>query len=147
MPPSAPSQPAFPLPLSGEAVLTQEDLARLSGPGIRAFFAIAERWQLGVEDQMALLDLDARSTFFQWRKAAPAKLNRDRLERISHVLGIYKALRILFPLDAAADAWVKKPNQALLLGGKPALALMTTGGITGLAAVRNYLDAQRGGWA
>ena len=147
MKPQSPSQPASPVPLSDPGLLTQADLVRLSGPGLRAFFAIAARWQLSVEDQMALLDLDARSTYFQWRKAAPAKLNRDRLERISHVLGIYKALRILFPLDAAADAWIKKPNQAVLFGGRPALALMMEGGITGLTAVRTYLDAQRGGWA
>jgi len=132
---------------SGATVPTPEDLVRWSGPGLRAFFEIALKWQLTVEEQMALLDLDARSTYFQWRKAPPARLNRDRLERISHVLGIYKALRILFPQDAAADAWVGRPNQDLLFEGKPALVLMVAGGMSGLAAVRNYLDAQRGGWA
>jgi len=144
--PSQP-EPLLPLAATGRVLLTPEEMTRLSGPGLRAFFEIARRWNLSVDDQMALLDLDARSTYFQWRKAPPARLNRDRLERISHVLGIYKALRILFPQDAAADAWVGRPNQDLLFEGKPALVLMVAGGMSGLAAVRNYLDAQRGGWA
>jgi len=97
-----PPLPAQPDPLAAPrmTILTPEDQVRLSGPGLRAFFEIARKWELSVEEQMALLDLEARSTYFQWRKAAPARLNRDRLERISHVLGIYKALRILFPQEA-----------------------------------------------
>ena len=146
MHPPLPAQ-SDPLATPSLTILTPEEQVRLSGPGLRAFFAIAGQWGLSVEEQMALLDLEARSTYFQWRKSAPARLNRDRLERISHVLGIYKALRILFPQEAAADAWVKKPNTAMLFGGRSALELMATGGITALAAVRNYLDAQRGGWA
>lgn len=130
------------------AALSGEDLARLSGPGLRAFFEIGRKWGLSTEEQKALLDQEARSTFFEWKKdASRARLGRDQLERISHVLGIYKALRILFPDPKAADAWVKKPNEAYLFEGRPALELMLAGGIPGLLAVRNYLDAQRGGWA
>ena len=70
-----------------------------------------------------------------------------RFERISHVLGIYKSLEILLPDPSAADGWVRRPNRAELFQGEPALELMIRGGITGLFAVRRYLDGQRGGWA
>ena len=50
-----------------------------------------------------------------------AKLSRDTLERISYILGIWKALQILLPDPAAADAWIRKPNAAPLFSGKPAL--------------------------
>ena len=67
-------------------------------------------------------------------------------ERISYLLGIYKALQMLFPEPAQADAWVKKPNQAPLFGGRSALERMLGGQVADLYVVRQYLDAQRG-WA
>jgi hypothetical protein len=123
------------------------ELERLSGAGLRTFFRISELWDLAVEEQMGLLGLRSRSTFFKWKRDRKARLDRDQLERISHVLGIYKALQILLPEASAADAWVKRPNRAEPFLGRPALDLMVQGGINGLFNVRRYLDAQRGGWA
>jgi hypothetical protein len=120
----------------------------LSGAGLRAFFAIARDWGLNTDEQMVLLGSPGRSTFFKW-KAAPesADLKRDTLERLSYLLGIYKALQILLPDAAAADAWVKKPNTAPGFGGQSALERMLGGNVADLVAVRQYLDARRGGWA
>ena len=69
------------------------------------------------------------------------------LERVSYILGIYKALNILLPNEQAADAWVRCPNTAPLFGGKSALDRMLLGKVSDLYVVRQYLDAQRGGWA
>jgi hypothetical protein len=120
----------------------------LSAAGLRAFFNIARDWALNTDEQMVLLGAPGRSTFFKW-KAAPesADLKRDTLERLSYLLGIYKALQILLPDASAADAWVKKPNSAPLCGGKSALDRMLGGNVADLLAVRQYLDARRGGWA
>lgn len=119
----------------------------LSGPALRSFFRIADLWRLSNEEQMALLGEPGRSTFFKWRKEQTGSLSRDTLERISYVLGIYKALQILLPNGAAADEWVKRPNTAPLFGGRSALERMLSGQVTDLFVVRQYLDAQRGGWA
>jgi len=120
----------------------------LSGTALRAFFKIAELWQLSNEEQMTLLGVTTPSTFFKWKKDVDAvKLPKDTLERISYVLGIYKALQILLPRPDAADAWVKKPNTAAPFGGKSALDRMLSGQVADLYVVRQYLDAQRGGWA
>jgi hypothetical protein len=120
----------------------------LSAAGLRAFFNIAHDWGLNTEAQMALLGSPGRSTFFKWKSAPDtADLKRDTLERLSYILGIYKALQILLPDTAAADAWVKKPNAAPLFGGKSALDRMLGGNVADLVAVRQYLDARRGGWA
>ncbi|MBI1282784.1 MAG: DUF2384 domain-containing protein [Thiobacillus sp.] len=120
----------------------------LSAAGLRAFFNIARDWGLTTDAQMVLLGSPGRSTFFKW-KAAPetADLKRDTLERLSYLLGIYKALQILLPAADAADAWVKKPNTAPGFGGKSALDRMLGGNVADLVAVRQYLDARRGGWA
>ena len=132
-----------PLPFDRSPV---QDLSHLSGPGLRAFFSIAQEWNLTVEEQMDLLGLESRSTYFSWKRAQEARLDRDQLERISHVLGIYKSLRILFPVQAQGNAWVKKANDGALFEGRSALDRMRRG-LRDLFAVRCYLDAQRGGWA
>ncbi len=138
----------MPAPARAVQAKTKPSPRNLSAPGLRAFFNIAQAWGLSTDEQMVLLGAPGRSTFFKW-KAAPqsADLKRDTLERLSYIMGIYKALQILLPDAGAADAWVKKPNSALLFGGKSALDRMLGGNIGDLLVVRQYLDAQRGGWA
>jgi hypothetical protein len=119
---------------------------RMGAAGLRAFVRIAERWGLTVDDQLRLLGEPARSTFFAWRKHPDkAGLPRDTLERLSNILGIYKSLQILLPDPAAADAWVRKPNDAPLFAGRSALERMLAGNVSDLNLVRRYLDAARGG--
>ena len=126
---------------------TALDRRGLSGPALRTFFRIAELWSLSVEEQMTLLGLSARSTYFKWKKDPNVVLPKDTLERISYVLGIYKALQILLPDDKAADEWVKRPNAATPFSGKSALDRMMSGQVVDLYLVRQYLDVERGGWA
>jgi Protein of unknown function (DUF2384) len=64
--------------------------------------------------------------------------------RISYVLGIFKALEIVYRQAEDADRWVRQPN--LAFGGQSALERMLAGQITDLAAVRDYLESVRGGW-
>ncbi len=119
---------------------------RMSAAGLRAFERIAELWQLTVDEQLCLLGQPPRSTFFAWRKQPEqARLPRDTLERLSNVLGIYKSLQILLPEPAAADAWVRQPNTAPLMGGRSALQHMLAGNMSDLHGVRRYLDSVRGG--
>jgi hypothetical protein len=120
------------------------DIQRLGAPALRTFFRIADAWGLSGEQARTLLGNPPRSTFYEWKKQGPASLPRDTLERISYLFGIYKALQILLPDAHAADAWVRKPNQAPLFGGRPALERMLSGNVADLYVVRQYLDAWRG---
>jgi hypothetical protein len=138
------------MPTPAQAIKAQNkpDSRDLSAAGLRAFFNIARDWGLNTDEQMVLLGTPGRSTFFKWKSAPEsADLKRDTLERLSYILGIYKALQILLPDAAAADAWVKKPNDVPLFGGRSALERMLGGNVADLLAVRQYLDARRGGWA
>jgi hypothetical protein len=121
--------------------------AELSGPALRTFFRIADAWKLSPNEARRILGDPPRSTFFLWKRTGDAQLSRDTLERMSYILGIYKALQILLPQKDAADAWIRKPNSAPLFGGKPALDRMLSGNVADLYVVRQYLDAQRGGWS
>jgi hypothetical protein len=116
----------------------------MAGAGLRAFFRIAQQWGLSTTQQRVLLGNPPPSTYFKWKKEQPAALPRDVLERLSYVLGIYKALQILIPDPARADGWLKEPNTAPVFGGRSALDRMLGGNVSDLYVVREYLDAQRG---
>jgi len=129
------------------ASVPANDRRDLSAPALRTFFNIAKLWKLTVEEQITLLGAPGRSTYFKWKKGAAGPLPRDTLERISYLIGIYKALQILLPDSRAADRWVRRPNAAPLFGGRSALERMMSGNVADLFLVRQYLDGQRGGWA
>lgn len=118
--------------------------ADLGGPALRAFFAIADAWGLRAGEARRLLGDPPESTFYKWKKARDGAPGRDVLERISHVLGIFKALQILFPDPTRADAWIRRANSAPAFGGASALERMLGGNVADLYVVRRYLDAQRG---
>ena len=125
----------------------REQNKNLSGPALRTFFNIAQVWRLSNGEQMTLLGKIPDSTFFKWKKGSVGKLPHDVLERISYIIGIYKALQMLLPRVQSADEWIKKKNDAPLFNGRSALERMLSGNVSDLYIVRQYLDAQRGGWA
>ncbi|SFW69960.1 MbcA/ParS/Xre antitoxin family protein [Luteibacter sp. UNCMF366Tsu5.1] len=116
----------------------------LGGPALRAFFSLADRWKLRAAEQRTLLGEPPESTYFKWKKQQDGTPSRDVIERISYLLGIWKDLQILFPDPGQADAWVRRPNDAPLFGGRSALDRMLSGNVADLYVVRQYLDAQRG---
>ena len=121
------------------------DPQRLSSAALQAFFNVSARWRLSAMQERILLGSPPESTFFKWKAEKTARrLGRDVLDRISYLLGIYKALSILLPSPRAADEWVKKPNAAPLFQGRSALDRMLGGSLVDLADVRRFLDAQRG---
>ncbi len=121
------------------------DAQRVASAALESFFNLSERWGLSASQERTLLGNPPESTFYKWKAERTARrLGRDVLDRISYLLGIYKALHMLLPSPRAADEWVKKPNRAPLFQGASALERMLGGSVVDLADVRRYLDAQRG---
>ena len=123
------------------------DPAAAGGAAFRTFFRIAEAWGLSADEQMTLLGLTSRSTYYKWRNDPPRRLTPDLLERLSYIFGIYKDLQVLLPEPAAADGWLRKPNSAPPFHGRSALERLLSGHVADLFVVRRYLDAERGGWS
>jgi hypothetical protein len=152
MPPTR--KPQLQLVPPGPAVLDSARFSpanrrRLSGPGLRAFQSIADLWGLTEAQRLLVLGAPSRSAYYAWVKTARANgaitLPADMLTRISAVLGIHKALMILFPTQGEYLSWLRMPHAAPLFGGQPPLALAISGTQDGLMAVRRFLDAARGG--
>ncbi|MEE2731853.1 MbcA/ParS/Xre antitoxin family protein [Ketobacter sp.] len=123
---------------------------RLSAAALLNFFGITEEWGLGSKEQMTLLGSPAKSSFYRMKEfaegktAKPVRLSQDTLERVSYIMGIYKALNILLPNPKRAAEWVSKPNTAPLFNGHSALEVMLKGRVADLSDVRRFLDGQRG---
>ena len=111
---------------------------------LRAFFRLVDLWSLSVEQARMLLGRPSRATMYNWKAGRARTVPHDTLRRISYLLGIYKALQILYRDPQLADSWIRRPNAAF--GGHSALERMLAGDVNDLAAVRAYLDAARGGW-
>ena len=131
------------------ASLEASHIVELNSPqtgrvALKGFFRIARQWNLKPSEQRVLLGDLPQTTFSRYQKLPEVQLNRDLLERISYVLGIYKALHVLFQDAGHADEWIWRPNEAFPFNGASALDYLLQGSLTRLAEVRSYLDAQRG---
>ncbi len=110
----------------------------------RMVVELLDRWRLSAVDQAILLGLsgNSRSTVARYRRGEPLADSPDLLARAGHLLGIHKALRIIFPHDLhLAYRWVSAPNKRF---GTAPLEVMKRHGYEGLLAVRRYLDFERG---
>ena len=108
----------------------------------RAVVNLFQRWELTDAEACTLLGGISLATYGRWKHGQIARIGVDLQTRLSLLMGIHKALRLLFTEPQRTYAWVKKPNAAF--NGKSALAIMLGGQMTDLLRVRHYLDAVRG---
>ena len=127
-----------PKPFSPDPITDEE-----AGAMFRAALNLFRLW--GVTDDQASIILDLpRRTFARWKAGEVGRIGRDGKARLSNLMGIHKALRIIFRETARGYVWIKTPNAAF--GGASVMDVMLHGELTDLMRVRNYLDAERGGW-
>lgn len=117
---------------------------RLTPAAVTAFFSIVERWDLRNEDAMALLGGASNGRYFELKKKHKRALSQDELTRISLLIGIFKALNILFN-TRLANEWATRPNSNPMFNNAPPLELLMRGGVPAMIGVRRLLDARRGG--
>jgi hypothetical protein len=117
---------------------------RLSPSAIKGFFNIMMRWKVRDEDARALFGGISNGQFYEMKKDPDRVLKGDKLLRISYLVGIFKALNIIYS-KKLADAWVQLPNSNRIFGGQTPLAFMIRGGVPAMQTVRRLLDARRGG--
>lgn len=117
---------------------------RLSPIAVKAFLRIADCWKLRDEDARQLLGGVSNGAFYQLKGGRTRRLDQDKLTRISILVGIFKALNILYS-QKLADLWIGLPNTNPVFGGETPLSYMMQGGIPTMLRVRQLLDARRGG--
>tara|TARA_Y100000052_G_scaffold26546_1_gene31685 strand:+ start:429 stop:1001 length:573 start_codon:yes stop_codon:yes gene_type:complete len=123
------------MPPETEQPETGIDNSEVSRIALKTFFNISDAWDLTEQEEKELLGNPSPSLYQQWRAGNGPIVSQATLVRISYVLGIYKNLRILYPDESRANAWIRKPNKAF--AGASGLERM----IQDLASVRHYLDS------
>ena len=121
------------------APITDEEAAAM----FRATLNLFRLWDITDEDAATLLDLPVR-TYRRWKGGDPGRIDRDGKARLSNLMGIHKALRIIFREPQRGYTWMRAPNK--VFGNRTALDVMLGGELTDLMRVRRYLDAERGAW-
>jgi hypothetical protein len=143
--PTAPSYPSTlfdPLALPDLSAKTERE--RQSPSAIKAFLNIMEKWRVRDEDARALLGGVSNGQFYDMKKKPERTLDTDTLTRISYLVGIFKALNILYS-GTLPDARMQRPNANRIFAGSTPLAYMMKGGLPAMQIVRRLLDARRGG--
>ncbi len=111
----------------------------------RMVMQLLEHWRLSTEDQAALLGLAAsnRAALGRYKRGEALGGGRDQLERVGHLLGIHKSLRLLFPRNRdLAYRWMTTRNRAF--DNRTPIEVVKDEGFAGLLMVRGYLDRARG---
>ena len=119
--------------------ITQDEAAAM----FRAVLNLFGKWELTDEQAATLLDMPVR-TFRRWKAEGPGRISRDGRARLSNLMGIHKALRLIFTEPQRGYDWIKRPNSDF--GGRSALDVMLGGELTDLMRVRRLFDAERGAW-
>lgn len=119
--------------------ITDEEAAAM----FRATLNLLRHWDVTDEQAGTLLDMPLR-TYRRWKAGELGRIDRDTKARLSNLMGIHKALRLIFREPQRGYAWIHAANDAF--GKRSALDVMLGGELTDLMRVRRYLDAERGGW-
>jgi putative toxin-antitoxin system antitoxin component (TIGR02293 family) len=126
--------------LATEPAITDDEGAAMA----RAVVNLFDRWDLSDAQAVVLLGGISARTWARWKSGEIGRLSRDLKARLSNLMAIHKALRIILVEQQRAYGWLKRPNKAF--GDRSALDVMLGGELTDLMRVRRYLDAERGGW-
>lgn len=123
----------------------QPDLSQDRSALAKMVMTLFDHWQLSTEDQAVLLGIASnnRAALMRYRKGDPIGNSRDQYERVGHLLGIHKNLRLLFPHNRdLAYRWMSTRNQAF--NNFTPVEVIKEWGFAGLLMVRSYLDRARG---
>lgn len=135
---------AMPLPLPAAPEFSGAPISDAEAAAMfRAVVNLFRLWGVTDGEAATLLDLPGR-TYARWKAGDIGRIGRDGKARLSNLMGVHKALRLIFREPQRGYGWIKTPNAAF--GGQSALAVMLGGELTDLMRVRRYLDAERGGW-
>ena len=117
----------------------------IGGVGLKAVFNILDKWGCNREQILNILQI-SRSAYHKYRAdPTSAKLNNDQLERLSYLLNIHAALRIVFDNPDNVYGFMSMPNQNPFFNGAAPLEIIASGNFGALYETHSRIDALRGG--
>jgi hypothetical protein len=114
--------------------------------GLKVAVNILEKWGASGEQSTAILRV-SRSTYARAKRGDPGwevNLDEDQLTRISLVLNMHAALRVVFDNPENLYGFMAMPNHNAYFNGKTPLELISQGGILPLYEVSKRIGSLRG---
>jgi len=117
----------------------------MGGTGLKAVFNILDRWGCEREQILNILQI-SKSAYHKYR-ADPqsANLSHDQLERLSYLLNIHAALRIVFDNPDNVYGFMSMPNHNPFFNGTTPLEIIAGGNFGALYETYKRIDSLRGG--
>ncbi|MXS18407.1 antitoxin Xre-like helix-turn-helix domain-containing protein [Pseudomonas oryzihabitans] len=120
-----------------------------STAGLRAALNILDRWQASSEQSCRILRI-SRSTYsraLQREGNWAVSLDADQLQRVSLVLNMHSALRLVFDNPENVYGFVAMANHNEFFNGRSPLEIMAQGDMISLYETFRRIDVLRGaGW-
>lgn len=113
--------------------------------GFKAVNNILEKWECTPEEKMKIMQLK-RASYYKFSKDPElVRLTHDQLTRLSYILNIHKALRIVFSNPDNVYGFMRKKNHNAYFEGRTPLEIIATGDFGGLYEVTQRIDSLRSG--
>lgn len=109
---------------------------------LRTVKNIFAEWDISDSEAAKILGLELRKYGEYCDNPEAAPLDAQLLQRLSYVLGIFKALRMLYKDRAIGKGWVRRGNFSPAFNGKSPLEVILERGVSGLRTTRRYLEAR-----
>ena len=118
---------------------------RAAAAGLKAAVLILDKWRASGEQGEAILRV-SHSTYARARRSdlAEIKLDSDQLTRVSYVLNIHAALRMLFDNPENLYGFVNMMNHNPYFNGRTPLEIMGSGDFAALYETFKRIDNLRG---
>lgn len=121
------------------------DARRMGISGLKTVFNILEKWGCSAEQVQAILRLP-KATYYKYRsEPESARLDRDQLTRISYLLNMHQALRIVFENPENVYGFMGKRNHNPYFHGRAPLDVIAGGDFAALYETFKRIDTLRGG--
>jgi uncharacterized protein (DUF2384 family) len=115
--------------------------------GLKAVFNILSKWSCSTEEEQAALGMKRSQLFKAKKNPNSVSLSSDQVERISYLLNIHQALRIVFTNPENVYGFMKMPNHSPFFNGRTPIAVISKKGFGGLYETYRRIDSLRaGGW-
>jgi hypothetical protein len=114
--------------------------------GLRTAVAILDKWGATGEQGEAILRV-SHSTYARAKRKGglqSVNLDRDQLTRISFVLNIHAALRVIFDNPDNVYGFMRMANHNEFFNGRSPLEVMSTGDMVAVYEAFRRIDALRG---
>ncbi|HTN34842.1 MAG TPA: antitoxin Xre-like helix-turn-helix domain-containing protein [Marinobacter sp.] len=113
--------------------------------GLKAAFNILEKWECSADQAQAILRLP-KATYYKYRSdPESARLDRDQLARISYLLNIHQALRVVFGNPENVYGFMRKRNHNPYFNGRAPLEVIESGDFSALYETFRRVDILRSG--